>query len=52
MGFVQFADGGGRRWTRASIVGKRVGGNPSRVRISHPPPRWPATTRLDHVRAL
>jgi hypothetical protein len=21
-------------------LGKRVGGNPSRVRISHPPPRW------------
>jgi hypothetical protein len=28
------------RWrTAANIVGKRVGGNPSRVRISHPPPR-------------
>ena len=25
-------------------LGKRVGGNPSRVRISHPPPRWTAAT--------
>jgi hypothetical protein len=31
-------DGGEPSRTPTSIVGKRVGGNPSRVRISHPPP--------------
>jgi len=36
--FAQFADGGGPRWTLAGIVGKRVGGNPSGVRISYLPP--------------
>jgi len=36
--FVQFADGGRRRWTPCNSVGKRVGGNPSGVRISYPPP--------------
>src|SRR5215813_7625498 len=36
--FWQVPDGGGRRRTQANIVGKRVGGNPSGVRISYPPP--------------
>jgi len=44
--FGQVTDGGGRRWTQANIVGKRVGGNPSGVRISYPPPRWPARTSV------
>src|SRR5262249_16180644 len=36
--FWQVTDGGEPVRTPASSVGKRVGGNPSRVRISHPPP--------------
>jgi hypothetical protein len=35
----QVTDGGGSRRTLANLVGKRVGGNPSGVRISYPPPR-------------
>src|SRR5215471_8598463 len=33
-------------------LGKRVGGNPSRVRISHPPPRWPGKTPIGGVGRL
>src|SRR5215470_17559321 len=36
---AQVTDGGGQSRTAVNSLGKRVGGNPSRVRISHPPPR-------------
>ena len=32
--------------TQPRRLGKRVGGNPSRVRISYPPPLWPGRTSL------
>ncbi len=37
-GSVAGQDGFERAWTPSSRIGKRVGGNPSRVRISYPPP--------------
>ncbi len=49
----QVTDGGGSRRTLANLVGKRVGGNPSGVRISYPPP--PLTrqyTRPRHASGL
>src|SRR5580704_4505988 len=54
----------GHRWIRVSFpaedspsglgrtLGKRVGGNPSRVRISYPPPSWPDSIARHVVRLL
>jgi hypothetical protein len=41
---TQVADGDDRRRTRIHRLGKRVGGNPSRVRISYPPPALTSRT--------
>ena len=41
----QVTDGGGSRRTLANLVGKRVGGNPSGVRISYPPPPLTSVNR-------